>query len=103
MLNKKQILELSKSIKNPIIKGVYFLIFKDKIVYVGYSKDILKRVKAHNKDIKKIFNKISYVTYEDDEQMKNDEREYIAYIKPRYNKRDNPDVFYPTQTLLART
>lgn len=97
-----EIMFRSKRLKERIISGVYFLIFKDEIVYIGSSYDILNRIKHHCKDVKKVFNRYSYIEYGNLKQMESDELEYILNFKPRYNKKHNPDVFYSTQCKKAR-
>jgi len=83
LLNKKEIINKSKEFNNKC--GIYFLLNKTEIVYIGQSKHILNRIFAHYKDPNKIFNKYFYVEVDKDKLDKT-EAEYIIKFTPKYNK-----------------
>lgn len=70
--------------KTPITKlrGVYFLIRHNEIVYVGQAADIISRVYHHTQ--KKVFDSFSYLECEGD--MNLIEAEYILRFFPVYNQ-----------------
>jgi len=81
------ILKNKKSI-NPFIPipGVYFLINKNKIVYIGRSHNILSRLFIHLKNPNKIFT--HYHIIKNNFKTENSlwlESEYIMKFKPKYN------------------
>ncbi len=62
--------------------GVYFLIHKDEIVYVGQSTNIDLRITNHKE---KVFDRILYILVKK-ERLILEEDYYISLYKPRYNK-----------------
>lgn len=64
--------------------AVYFLLKKDKIVYIGSSENFLLRVGSHLKD--KDFDSFYYVQLKNKEEMLKTEAENIIYYNPLYNK-----------------
>lgn len=74
------------TLKSLIIKGIYFLIRKDKIVYIGQSENLIGRVMAHytNDSIK--FDTVRFIKFDG---HKYDRRRYetrlILYFKPKWN------------------
>lgn len=73
----------------PIDDGVkiYFLFRGDEIVYIGQSASLLQRISTHSfcKDNKKDFDSVAVIS-SDKEHVKAEERAYINYHKPEYNK-----------------
>lgn len=67
-----------------IVCGVYFLIERNKVVYVGQSTDVFVRVRRHYKDPKKLFDKWAYIVVDPDELIRV-EREYIDLFQPYLN------------------
>lgn len=65
--------------------GVYFLFYKEDIVYVGQSKNIEERIKAHQADNEKNFNSWNCI-YLKHHQLNNTEAFYILSLLPIYNK-----------------
>lgn len=61
---------------------IYFLINKNKVVYVGQSKSLRNRIHFHN--CYKIYNKIRIIKC-DVERLNYYERRWIARFKPKYN------------------
>ncbi len=54
---KELIIGLSEPSRREVISGVYFLIYKDEIVYIGSAFDILSRIKMHKDSKKFMFHK----------------------------------------------
>ena len=77
----------------PMINGVYFLIYKNEIVYIGRSKNIKNRLKQHKKSI--LFKFDSYSFYHVHRLSKEStyviEKACIKKYKPKYNISCNPD------------
>ena len=80
MYSKEYILSIKK--EKPKTSGVYFLIYKDEIVYIGQSKNIYKRIFDHK--IK--FDSIAIIKCKGVFALKELEREYLIKFKPKYNK-----------------
>ena len=87
LATKETILKNKKSIDllQPC-PGVYILINKNEIVYVGKSDDILLRLRHHLKDPNKIFTHY-YIIKTNFKTKKSNwlEGEFIMKFKPRYN------------------
>lgn len=90
MLSKNQIVQLSGPTTKKIIQGVYFLVYKGDIVYVGSAFDVYSRLKIH-KQGRFIFNKWFYIEFNDKEKRLETEYKYIRKFKPLYNFKHNPD------------
>ena len=80
------------------IKGIYFLMNKKEVVYVGQSIDIVQRVHSHrfptgtSSGILKEFTHAKYKPYDyDKETRENLELKFIKRLKPIYNINGNPD------------
>lgn len=69
----------------PKISGIYFLILNNRVVYVGQSVDIHRRVMQHRDD-KKPFDEILFKEFPV-EQLNEREAYYIDYYNPPQNKR----------------
>ena len=81
-----------------VIKGIYFLINKKEVVYVGQSVDIIQRVHSHrtpterNRGVLKEFTHAKYKPYDVDKKKREElELRFIQRIKPKYNIIGNPD------------
>ncbi len=61
--------------------GVYFLIHRDTITYVGQSSDIFGRIGQHLRDKTKEFDTYAFVACKGRKARLQLEAEYIAYIK----------------------
>jgi len=77
--------------------GIYFLIYKKEIVYVGQSCNAMNRIYQHRKNRKLRFSSY-YILYLD--EISNEERleveiKYIALFKPEHNRKDNPNFVFP--------
>jgi len=64
--------------------GVYFLLQKEAVVYVGQSIDIKSRIKAHKKDKSKIFDDFMYIECKK-ELLKTSEEAFILKHNPIFN------------------
>lgn len=92
-LSEEHIFENSKELyKKPKINGLYFLIYKTKIVYIGSGNDVHKRISAHKQTRVLRFNRY-YIKelHEKGQELFNIEAKYIAHYRPIYNKTSNPD------------
>lgn len=69
--------------------GVYALFSGDKIVYVGESKDVYRRISEHTfgrrKTPPKIFDYWEYIEVDDDWNRRRLESAMIAFFQPYYN------------------
>lgn len=87
MKSKKDIIGHKKSINNVVSdRGIYFLIKDNKIVYVGQSVNIFKRIKNHKRT--KDFDYYNYILLPEvsDNRLNDVEMKYIAAFSPKYNK-----------------
>lgn len=76
-------IENIKKLTGNELTGIYFLIDKDLVVYVGQSHNIKHRMIQHNKE--KVFDNIYY--FECPESELNElEAKYIGEFNPSYNK-----------------
>ena len=64
---------------------VYFLFKDDKLVYIGQTKQVLKRLHEHRKS--KNFDRFSFVVCKTIEDAYTIEQELIEYVKPKLNIR----------------
>jgi predicted GIY-YIG superfamily endonuclease len=62
---------------------VYYLLLSDRVVYVGSSKGIYKRLKEHK--YQKQFDTIKLVSFDSARNCKRFERYEIQRLKPEYN------------------
>lgn len=85
MMTKEEIIAASQPYRQR--SGVYFLINKGEIVYVGKSTGIDGRINAHISD--KEFDRI-FVYECVDPEMSETESYYIRKFTPRYNRSQNP-------------
>lgn len=91
MLEKEMIVRLSVKIKKePIIQGIYFLLYNDEIVYIGQAIDILARIKMHRSNPRLKFLKYFYIEYNSKEERTRLEKKYIENFCPKYNIEYNP-------------
>lgn len=74
---------IASAIPSSVICGIYFLIRKDQIVYVGQSKNVLRRVARHADDGKE-FDHFSVAPCEESE-LDALERTYILSLFPEQN------------------
>lgn len=64
--------------------GVYFLIYRREVVYVGSSVHVLHRVRTHQRSEKGFFTHWAFVECEE-QSLDAVERAYILALRPRLN------------------
>ena len=71
-----------------VIQGIYCLLQDERIVYIGQSNSIIRRVGFHLGQNRKVFNQFSYIELSD----RRDDLEYelIEKFRPKYNILGNP-------------
>ncbi|MDH5541916.1 MAG: hypothetical protein OEY64_03015 [Nitrospinota bacterium] len=79
----------NKILNSPVISGVYFLLDKDEIVYIGMSINILYRISGHSREQTKLFDSFSYIPVSP-EYLGAAETYLIKRFQPKYNVTDNP-------------
>lgn len=94
MNNSKAAINMLPKSCDPSAPYVYLLWDRDEVVYVGQTFDIKTRIQAHLKD--KDFNQISIIecTKEEIDEVENHN---ITTLKPKYNKKDNPNYKKPVE------
>jgi excinuclease UvrABC nuclease subunit len=90
--SKSKIISKAIPLTKPI-KGIYFLIYKGVIVYVGQSSNITFRLSVHVSNRKKEFDSYSYIE-SNEVNLNNLEANYIYEFAPYYNKRLPPNDIY---------
>jgi len=91
MLSKEEIISNSISTKEPVKCGVYFLIgLNKKIVYIGVSQDLHKRLRKHMANPELRFCRYFFIEYKSFKDAMRDEILYINQYKPFYNIDYNP-------------
>lgn len=94
-MNKEEVIGTKKKLgENKRLRGVYFLIKNNEIVYVGQSTDIFSRISVHRKT--KDFDSYNYILFPEvsDEKLNNLEAEYIGKFTPKYNRQiSNNDIY----------
>src|SRR5690606_423203 len=90
MKTYREIIEQSINLYVPNVSGVYFLIHKERIVYVGKSNDFFKRLKHHRSNLQMKFDRYSILECECEETMLEMETKYIRKLMPIYNIDNNP-------------
>jgi len=68
-----------------ILKGVYFLSDGQRVVYVGRSKDIFRRIVNHMLERRKYFSAFKYFVIADEFYRDLTEVYYINTLRPKYN------------------
>ena len=98
-LLKKTLLREHEIVKNSVPwdkpQGIYFLIFNEKVVYVGQSKNVLNRISAH-KD--KTFDSFAFLQCKEHE-MDIIESLYIHLLQPEQNGLSVHGVIFSPMTL----
>jgi|GEM_PF-1513491 len=65
---------------------IYFLYDKEEIIYIGQTKFIQERIRAHRKNKKFDTAKYFYPPKDEDEDVRELEMELINWHNPKYNK-----------------
>jgi hypothetical protein len=76
------------------LRIIYFLIKKDKVVYVGQSNVGLSRIYQHVVANKKDFDSFSYIKVNNDEDLDLLEADYIIKFDPIYNLKIHSNKYY---------
>ena len=81
---KGHLLEQAKSVES--FCGLYFLIEKNEIVYIGQSSNVIARIHAHSGNKRKPFDSFAWLpcNKNDLDEM---ETAYISFFEPIYNGR----------------
>ncbi len=88
---KEHILNNKRHLIGPRIGGVYFLIFNEKIVYIGASSNMFYRIQDHRKNVKFKFNYYSTIEVDNHMNRLNLEKYYINKFRPKFNLYKHPD------------
>lgn len=72
--------EVSPIISSRQISGIYLLLLKDEVVYVGKSTSILSRVYAHLSDKKKRFDSFTFLEFPVEELQTKEQEYYLKYL-----------------------
>ena len=83
-LSKEFILSISRNISHKDKNIVYFLINKNKIVYVGMTSNIFLRLSDHRLITEKIFDSYSFLVVPR-KDIRKIEKYFIDKFKPKYN------------------
>lgn len=67
------------------VRGLYALRRWGKIVYIGQSNNILRRIGEHAAEGVKEFDSFSYIRCDDKRERDRLEAHWINYFKPKYN------------------
>lgn len=68
------------------LRGIYFLVHKGEVVYVGQSQNIYARIQAHKTENKKKFDRIFVSVVKDPFiDLSVIEKHFILKLKPKYN------------------
>jgi hypothetical protein len=62
---------------------VYFLIYEDKIIYVGHTKNLYDPIVSHKQTFE--FNRFGLIEYDTYEESLMEERDWIKYHQPTFN------------------
>lgn len=85
--------------EDTLVCGIYFLIDRGEIVYVGQSIDVFKRIRDHRQEGYKIWDRFSMIPVRK-EKLTEVERWYILHFRPRYNKARK--VPYPSESKIHK-
>lgn len=67
-------------------QGVYLLFDDGKVVYVGQTNDIFRRISEHSRDGSKAFDNFKYLECDDEKTRLMIEYHLIQRYKPKYNE-----------------
>ena len=81
---KKELLKRAKPVES--FCGLYFLIQKNEIVYIGQSLNVIARVHAHSGNKRKPFDSFAWLSCNKNE-LNEMETAYISFFEPIYNGR----------------
>lgn len=93
---KSDIVRLSKTVESIKEFCVYFLIYENDIVYVGFSSDVQYRLRAHKSNKK--FDRYYFIKVDDVKSGLELEKSYIQKFKPAYNLAYNDENMAKNKT-----
>lgn len=100
LLSEDEIYQASEPVKR--ITGVYFLLNGTKVVYVGSTTDVHRRLLEH-RQAKREFDRYLIIEYRTAEHAKAAEKKYIRHLRPRGNdKVPLPGGTLPRARSIAR-
>ncbi|MFA5401424.1 MAG: hypothetical protein WC359_13325 [Dehalococcoidia bacterium] len=85
MLTIEEIRWASYRVNRTLIRGIYFLLKDNEIVYVGKSDNVMKRISQHIVADEKMFDSYCVLPVKD-EDLSTVEARYIWEFAPRHNK-----------------
>lgn len=93
MIELNEILENQISLNPFKLAAIYFLIYKNKIIYIGSTSNLNNRLISHRKNKRMKFDSLSFIRFEVDQnkEMRALESLYIQKFKPKFNIEFNPD------------
>ena len=98
-------LPLNNYLQLPSYQAIYFVFSEDEIAYIGKTKNLTQRLKAHNrrKQFTKMGDKtrIAWLECSDMQLLGQIETALINYFKPRLNGTNNPDASKRINTILS--
>ncbi len=105
-------LPLDNYLQLPSYQAIYFVFSEDEIAYIGKTKNLTQRLKAHNrrKQFTKMGDKtrIAWLECSDTQLLGQIETALINYFKPKLNGTNNPDasdrltVYFSDDTILKK-
>ena len=63
---------------------VYFLIYEDKIIYVGHTRSLYERIVCHKQSYE--FDRFQLIEYNTYEESLLEEKSWIKYHQPKFNR-----------------
>jgi len=84
----KEFIRSKMSLIEENTSGIYFLMYNEKIVYVGKSKNIRIRIHQHISGKTKVFNDFKFILC-DENLLESTELSYIYHYDPIFNKKDS--------------
>lgn len=70
----------------PPIRAIYFLLHRNRVVYIGQTLNLVSRISQHIAAERKVFDEVRYMAMPSG-NMNLVERELITRLKPKYNCR----------------
>jgi len=93
--SKDKILEFATKIDSVNEGGIYFLIKNSKIIYIGESENLMRRIAEHINSSEINFDSFAILATENNRATRNKlERLYINKFNPWYNKKPQMDLMY---------
>ena len=86
VIEHEELIKAASPISNSIQVGVYFLLRKKQVVYVGQSSNCAARISAHTQDLTKDFDSCYTIVISDPVFRTDYEIASILKYSPKYNK-----------------